>query len=199
MKKTLKILIVFAFLAINSLNCLIYADGFAYPAMGTHQLEVGTCVWLGGIWGNNTNESDYMASTKVSTNSFEITLYPKQDEPWNYLCKISLKNFVIPDRKTQKEHQKGKNAKSFEYDCDIEFFYSVDYPSVEECFANYGMFMVNAKDNAKKRTVSGKIQFNKYFFSAGEEYGYNDDEQMVAVLSIDNVGLAIDFLTHLKF
>ena len=104
----------------------------------------------------------------------------------------------MPDKKTNKAKQKANH--NFVYYCDIEFFYNVEYPSIEECFANYGGFVVNSKDKeAKKRKIKGVVTFNSYFFTAGNKYGDNDDEEMYICLYFDEVGYEIWLYDHLKF
>ena len=177
---------------------MVFAEWYTYDAIGTNKLRVGTNVRVGDMWGDNWNNKDYKIATTLTTNTFVITLFSRNDEAWNYYCKINLKDFSIPDKKVRRTYQ--KNDKWFKYDCDVEFYYNVEYPSIEECFANYGGFAVNSKNKeAKKRKVEGSIQLNPYFFTAGEDIGDNDDEKMVVNLFFDEVGYAIYFLDHLKF
>lgn len=153
MQKTTK-LVVFLTICIFSITT-VFAE--TYDAIGTRRLRVSTCVGVGGMWGEHWNTGSYKVATQISNNKFVLSLYSRDDEAWNYYCKITLKDFVIPDRKTNKAQQKSE--KWFHYDCDIEFSYSVEYPSVEECFANYGGFVVNSKNTeAKKRTVKGHVK-----------------------------------------
>lgn len=168
-----------------------------YKAYDTNKLDVATKVQVGGFWADNW-KFDNKIATQVSKNYFVITLYPKKEEAWNYYCKINLKDFAIPDKKTIKEHQ--KEQKDFAFPCDIEFFYNVQYPSLEECFANYGGFVVNSKDNdAKKRTIGGNIRLCWSFFNAGEKFDKGDSSEMKFTVVIDDTVLGVYMLDHLKF
>lgn len=196
MKRFIPIIIVTIILLCNSI--MSFAAGNAYKAIGTNKLRVATHVRVGDMWADNWNTTDYKVATTIANDKFVITLFSRKDEAWNYYCKITLKDFVIPDKKAIKAQQ--KLPYDFNYQCEVEFFYNVEYPSVEECFANYGGFIVNSKDPAaKRRTVDGSIILNSYFFTAGDEFGDNQDEVMIAELSFDEVGYGIYFIDHLIF
>ena len=196
MKRNISLIIVAILLVVNSHAAL--AEYNVYNALGTNKLRVATTVQVGGMWAENWNTKDYKVATSISNNQFVITLYPSKDEAWNYYCKISINDFSIPDKKSKKTHQKEK--KDFIYNCDVEFYYNVEYPSIEECFANYGGFAVNSKDKtAKKRTIEGIVHFNPYFFTAGDEFGDNDDEKMIMNFAIDEVVCGVYFFDHLEF
>jgi hypothetical protein len=196
MKKYLLLILVAILLVGNSLS--VFAEYNAYDALGTNKLRVATKVQVGGMWGENWNTKDYKVATSISKNQFVITLYPSRDEAWNYYCKITLKDFTLPDKKSKQTHKKEKN--DFVYNADIEFYYNVEYPSVEECFANYGGFAVNSKDKtAKRRNVEGRVHFNPYFFTAGDNFGEDDDEKMIMNFVIDEVVCCVYFFDHLEF
>ena len=121
-----------------------------YDAEGTHRLKVSTCVRVGGIWGEKWNRDAYKVATQYDGEQFIVTLYSRNDEVWNYYCKIIVNDFAIPDKKTIKQKQKDNKWFTFQ-NCDIEFFYDVEYPSIEECFANYKGFVVNSNDSSATR------------------------------------------------
>ena len=186
------------FLVICFASMSICAKQQTFPAIGTHRLDVATSVKVGGFWAENWNSKDYKIATQVSKESFAITIYPAKDEVWNYYCRITLEDFSIPDKKSIRQHQ--KEGTMYDYKCKIEFFYNVQYPSIEECFANYGGFVVNSKDtDAKKRKVDGLISFNSYFFSAGEKFGDTDDKKMLFGINFDEVGMTVYLFDHLNF
>lgn len=170
-----------------------------YDAMGTNRLRVSTCVRVGDMWAEKWNNTDYKVATTYKGDKFVVTVYARNDEVWNYYCKITINDFSIPDKKSIKAHQ--KYDKWFVYsDCDVEFFYNVEYPSLEECFANYGGFVVNSKDSsAKKRKVKGKTSICNTFFTAGKEK--KDVKKMDMTLNcwFDEVAYAISFTDLLVF
>lgn len=169
-----------------------------FPAIGTNRLDVATSVKVGGFWSEKWNQTDYKLATQISKESFILTIYPSKDEVWNYFCKVTLLDFSIPDKKSIKSHQ--KEEKHFVYNAKIEFFYNVQYPSLEECFASYGGFVVNSKDaEAKKRTVDGLVSFDPYFFTAGKNFGDKDEEVMRLGIHLDEVGMTIHLFDHLEF
>lgn len=168
-------------------------------AMGTNRLRVSTCVRVGEMWAEKWNNTDYKVATTVSETKMVITLYARNDEVWNYYCKITINDFSIPTWKMIKQHQ--KTGKWFRYeDCDVEFFYNVEYPSIEECFANYGGFVVNSKNTAaKKRTVKGFVIMNDYFFTASMEQKDALKMKMTINCFFDEVGFGIGFTDLLNF
>ena len=88
----------------------------------------------------------------------------------------------------------------FYYNANVEFYYSVEYPSLEDCFANYGGFVVNSKDNsAKKRIVEGYVQFSPYFYTAGKKFGDKDEEKMLMSVILDDLVFSVFFFDHLEF
>ena len=179
---------------------IFIAEADIYKAEGTNRFKVSTCVRVGDIWAERWNSSDYKVATTLADGNFIVTLYPRNEEAWNYFCKITIKDFTIPNRKTIYKNQ--NSALWFSYDdCDIEFFYNIEYPSIEECFANYGGFVVNSKNqSAKKRTVKGRVTLNPYFFTAGKRNHNNTGkENMVVNFFFDEVGFAIDFYDYLLF
>ena len=194
MKRTYLFALIMAF-ALHA----IPSSAKTYYAEGTNRLRVSTCVCVGNMWAEKWNNTAYKAATTYNGDKFIITVYARNDEVWNYYCKITINDFSIPDRKTIKAHQ--KNDKWFFYgDCDIEFFYNVEYPSVEECFANYGGFVVNSKDtSAKKRKVKGRAKFNPYFFTAGSEKKDVKKMDMAINCWFDEVGYGVDFTDLLLF
>lgn len=175
-----------------------FADYNVYDAFGTRKLRVATTVFVGGIQAENWNTKDYKVATNISKDQFVATIYPSKDEAWNYYCKITLKNFSIPDKKTQKKYQ--KDGYNFVADADVEFYYNVEYPSLEDCFANYGGFVVNSKDkSAKKRTVEGRVELSPYFFTAGKNFGDDDKEKMLMHVVLDDLIFSVFFFDHLEF
>ena len=196
MKRNISLIIVSILLVVNSLAAL--AEYNVYNALGTNKLRVATTVFVGGIQAENWNTKDYKVATNISKDQFVATIYPSKDEAWNYYCKITLKNFNIPDKKSQKKYQ--KEGFNFVYTADVEFYYNVEYPSLEDCFANYGGFVVNSKDkSAKKRTVEGRVELNPYFFKVGKEFGDNDDEKMMMHVVLDDLIFSVYFFDHLEF
>lgn len=189
---------LFAAIAACLLNALSIGAK-TYNAEGTNRLRVSTCVCVGNMWAEKWNNNDFKAATVYSGDKFIITVYPRNDEVWNYYCKITINEFSIPDKKTIKAHQKN-NKWLFYGDCDVEFFYNVEYPSIEECFANYGGFVVNAKDtSAKKRKVKGRVKVNPDFFTAGKEKKDVKKMDMAINCYFDEVGYAVDFTDLLLF
>lgn len=189
---------IFAIVLACALNVLPVMSK-TYDAAGTHRLKVATGVRVGGIWGEKWNRDTYKVATQYEDDQFVITLYSRNDEVWNYFCKITINDFFIPSKKEIKQKQKDK--KWFTYsNSDIEFFYNVEYPSIEECFANYMGFVVNSNNPAaKKRKVKGVVTFNPYFFTAGNEK--KDDRKMRMVLNchFDEVSYGIEFYDLLRF
>lgn len=164
-------------------------------AIGQNRFNVATKAAVGGLWGDSWNNKDYKILTSISNQNFELTLYPRDDEPWNYVCKIKVKDFKIPTKKTEKEQRKSK--KWYSYDCEVEFFYDVELPSIEDCFANYGGFVISSADEgAKKRVVSATLKLNPDFFIAGSK---PSNYTMTINLVLDNVGFAISFMEYLLF
>ena len=170
-----------------------------YDAAGTNRLRVSTCVRVGDMWAENWNNLDYKVATQLTEEKFVVTLYSRNDEAWNYFCKITINDFTLPPKKIIKENL--KNDKWFNYiNCDVEFFYNVEYPSVEECFANYRGFAVNSKDSeAKKRKVQGKVTFCPTFFTAGNEGKDTSKMNMTLNCFFDEVAFAISFIDLLLF
>ena len=163
---------------------------------GDNRINVSTRVAIGDYWGENWNQKDNKIHTSINKNKFIITLYPRSEEVWNYYCRITVQDFVLPDKKERKEHV--KNGTDYLYKCNVEFFYNVKYPSLEECFANYGGFVVNSKDTeAKKRTVEGVLRLNSMFFSLGEKF--KDGDWMLARLLLEEVGIDMYFMNLLYF
>jgi len=198
MNKFLSTFLVLVLLCINSITVHAYTSGNTYKAIGTHKLKVATTVKVGGMWAENWNQKDYKVATTISNDQFIVVLYPRNDEAWNYYCKITLKDFTIPDKKTQKTTQ--KKDLDFVYLCDVEFYYNVEYPSLEECFANYGGFVVNSKDKAaKKRIVEGAMHFNSYFFTVGNKFGDKENEKMMMSVVIDDLVYSMFLFDHLEF
>ncbi len=202
MKKFLVLVCVVA------MSSSLFARGRVYSAYKQSPVNVSTCVYVGGMWGTTWDDENYNVLTSCSGNKFIVTVYPRTEQPWNYVCKITVNDFNIPTKKESKKQQKKDIW--FEYPCTVEFFYNVDYPSMEECFANYGGFMVNAKDQAEKRNVSGVLKFNSHFFTAGNEkdkslfFGLIDLNKpgkmdMGLNLWVDEVGYAISFQDRLAF
>ena len=196
MKRNISLIIVAILLVVNSLAAL--AEYNVYNALGTNKLRVATTVQVGGMWAENWNTTDYKVATNISKDQFVAMIYPSKDEAWNYYCKITIKDFKIPDKKTIKEKQKKDD--NFYYNANLEFYYSVEYPSLEDCFANYGGFVVNSKDNsAKKRIVEGYVQFSPYFYTAGKKFGYDDKEKMLMYVVLDDLTFSVFFFDHLEF
>ena len=196
MKKYLSLSIMFVLLACNSIP--VFADYNVYDAFGTRKLRVATTVFVGGIQAENWNTTDYKVATNISKDQFVAMIYPSKDEAWNYYCKITIKDFNIPDKKTIKEKQKKED--NFYYNANVEFYYSVEYPSLEDCFANYGGFVVNSKDkSAKKRIVDGYVQFSPYFYTAGKKFGDKEEEKMLMAVIIDDLVFSVFFFDHLEF
>lgn len=177
---------------------LIFAE--SYDAMGTNRVKVSTNVRVGELWGERWNRTDFKVATAINDNKMVLTLYPRTDEAWNYFCKITISDFSIPTWKEIKQHQK-KDSWFYYYDCEVEFFYNVEYPSIEECFANYGCFVVNSKNKeAKRRVVKGeRISLNPYFFTAGSEQKDINKMNMTLNCFFDEVGVAISFQELLNF
>ncbi len=184
------------------MTCLLNVSlAFAetYDAMGTNRLKVLTNVRVGDMWGERWNRTDYKVATVVKEHSMVITLYSRNDEVWNYYCKITINDFSIPTWKMIKQNQK-KDAWFNYKDCDVEFFYNVEYPSVEECFANYQSFVVNSKNTAaKKRTVKGIVTLSPYFFTAGNEQKDVSKMDMTLNCFFDEVAFALGFKDLLNF
>jgi len=196
MKKYLSLSLMLVLLVCHSVSA--FADYNVYDAFGTRKLRVATTVFVGGIQAENWNTKDYKVATNISKDQFVATIYPSKDEAWNYYCKITLKNFSIPDKKTQKKYQ--KDGYNFVADADVEFYYNVEYPSLEDCFANYGGFVVNSKDkSAKKRTVEGRVELSPYFFTAGKNFGDDDKEKMLMHVVLDDLIFSVFFFDHLEF
>ena len=175
------------------------AFAVSYDAMGTNRLRVSTNVRVGDMWGEKWTNGMFKVATVTSDNKMTITLYSQNDEVWNYYCKITINDFSLPTWKMIKQNQ--KNDKWFHYeDCDVEFFYNVEYPSVEECFANYKSFVVNSKNaEAKKRVVKGHVILNPYFFTAGNEQKDVQKMNMTINCFFDEVAFAISFKDLLNF
>ena len=190
-------LFAIALMAFTMVSISAFARDKVFKAFGTSKLDVATKIQVGGFWADSWNMHNKIA-TQVSNNDFIITLYPQKEEAWNYYCKIKLKEFTVPDKKNIKKHKKER--KDFDFPCDIEFFYNMQYPSLEECFANYGGFIVNSKDSdAKKRTIGGSIHFCWSFFSAGENFDGGESSVMEFTVEIDDTALGVHMLDHLKF
>lgn len=188
---------LFAVLTIVMMSCIsipcsakqLWPDG-----IGNNKLNVSTCVAVGGSWGERWNNQFYRILSSISENHFIITLYPRNEEAWNYFCKITIDDFVMPSKKADKLQK--KSGKWYSYPCKVEFFYNVEYPSIEECFANYGGFIVNSKDtDVKKRVVAGRLNLNPDFFTAGN----GEKVDMTLNLWLDNLGFAISFNKNLQF
>lgn len=196
MKKYLSLSILFVLLVCNSIS--VFADYNVYDAFGTRKLRVATTVFVGGIQAENWNTKDYKVATNISKDQFVVTIYPSNDEAWNYYCKVTIKDYIIPDKKLQKKYQ--KDGFNFVANADVEFYYNVEYPSLEDCFANYGGFVVNSKDkSAKKRTVEGRVEVNPYFFSAGKNFGDDKKDEMIMHLVLDDLIFSVYFFDHLEF
>lgn len=173
---------------------LCHAKQLWANAIGQNRINVSTNVRVGDSWGEHWNNRNYKILSTISENSFVVTLYLRNDEAWNYFCKIKIDNFIIPPMKEIRKHI--KNNQWYNYDCQVEFFYNVEYPSIEECFANYGGFVVNSKDpNAKKRVVEAKVTLNPHFFYAGTQQYPN----MCLNLWIDNIAFAISYNSNIYF
>ena len=188
--------VVFAILA-SILICMpVNARNRVYKAFGTSRIDVATKVFVGNFWAENWNMTSYKSAFSISNNSFVMTLYPSNDEVWNNYCKVTLIDFSVPDKKTIKKTKKAKE--NFFYKCKVEFYYNVQFPSIEECFANYGGFIVNSKNaDAKKRVVEGAVWLNSDFFTAGKDF--DDEHNMIFNLFFDEVAFSIYLYDHLLF
>lgn len=187
-----KIIILF----FTFLTCICTPIDAATKGEGDNRIDVSTRVAVGEYWGERWNSKDNRIFISIRDNKFVITLYPRTEEVWNHYCKITISDFMIPDKKIRQEHV--KKSLDYIYECTVDFYYNVEYPSLEECFANYGGFVVNSKaPDAKKRTVVGKLRLNAKFFSCDDEYKAGD--WMMARLLLDEVGLDISFSKLLYF
>ena len=191
--KVLAIVAVALFIGIKPI-CAVQKT---YPARKANKLDVATKVNVGGYWADSWDRKVAIV-TNFSDNSCVITLFPQNEQAWNFYCRITLKDFTIPNSKIIKEHKKSQDL--YYYACNVEYFYNVQYPSIEECFASYAGFVVTSKDTeAKKRTIEGQIGLNPFFFSAGDKFGDKIEELMDFHLFIDDVAMRVYFMDHLKF
>lgn len=192
---------LFAIVVMACVSNVLPVMSKTYDAAGTNRLRVSTCVRVGDMWAEKWNNQDYKVATQFNATEekFVVTLYSRDDEVWNYFCKITINDFTLPTKKIIKENQ--KNDKWFQYNnCDVEFFYNVEYPSVEESFANYGGFAVNSKNSAaKKRTVKGQVILCSTFFTAGGEKKDTNKMNMTINCFFDEVAYAISFIDLLLF
>lgn len=134
------------------------------------RMPVSTFVGIGGIWGS-TSQNTMGMFTKLSGTDFIIMLYDKTSEPWDYYCKVTIHDFQIPDLKTAKEVEKvGKQWWNFE-NCEMEYFYNIENPSLEQLFAEKGNFILKINDEgASKRTVKCKTSLSPSFFYLSKNF-----------------------------
>lgn len=132
------------------------------------RMPVSTFVGIGGIWGS-TSQNVMGMFTKLSGTDFIIMLYDKKSEPWDYYCKVTIHDFQIPDLKTAKLAEKeDKQWWNFE-NCEMEYFYNIENPSLEQLFAEKGNFTLKINDEgASKRTVKCKTSLCPSFFYLGK-------------------------------
>ena len=129
-----KIIILF----FTFLTCICTPIDAATKGEGDNRIDVSTRVAVGEYWGERWNSKDNRIFISIRDNKFVITLYPRTEEVWNHYCKITISDFMIPDKKIRQEHV--KKSLDYIYECTVDFYYNVEYPSLEECFANYGGF-----------------------------------------------------------
>ncbi len=165
--------------------------GRQYRDSGTVSTYVSTNVNLGGTWGVRWHET-MAANIQFSNSSFVVTVFPRNDEPWNYVCKITLQGFRTPSKEELRQHEKSKTW--FDYPCTVEYFYDVQYPTLEDCFANAGGFIVNSKNkDASKRIFDAKIRLNDTFFTD------RTDGSQILSLEFEDLGYGINLATNIYY
>jgi len=194
--KTKKIVTTFIVVLISSFCSSTFASHW-YVARGQNKLDIQTSVNIGSIWADKWLD-DCRVVSQYDGSTLILSIYAKNANPWDYLAKVTIPNIPVPDKKEQKS--RIKSQQQYQYECKVEFFYSVEYPSVEECLAKYNNFMVPINSDASKRVVEGKAYINPEFF-----IGANTDKtnhwmyRQVIAIWFDEVGYQISFDDRLFF
>lgn len=140
------------------LVCFLY--GQAYTPMAT-------AAYVRGYW----TEWEYhiFSEFKISMqyerydNSFSgMEFREKGNQPWDWCFKFELDNYVKPDKKTRKQHQKNKTW--YEYSGWVEYYVSDDYPTIQKVLEHYRFPMVEPNgDSARaKRRARATIKIAPY-------------------------------------
>lgn len=104
------------------------------------------------------------------------------NQPWDWCFKFEVENYVKPDKKVRKEHQ--KNNIWYEYSGWVEYYVTDDYPTIQKVLEHYQFPMVQPTgDSARaKRRARATIKIAPYK-KAPECFNIN----------FDGVGVGISF------
>ena len=111
------------------------------------QWGMATSAKIHGHWSNwilydyeNHVSNDSFIDMRMQYNDLSnifigMTFMRKQDQSWDWFFKFEIDNYVKPDKKTRKQHQKNKSW--YVYSGWVEYFVSDDYPTIQDVLEHY--------------------------------------------------------------
>lgn len=109
------------------------------------QVAMSTAAYVRGYWTSwdkrNYNmgyyfHRDFEIGGQVYGDTFSgMELRPVGTQPWDWCFKFEIDNYVKPDKKTRKQHQKSNTW--YEYSGWVEYYVTDDYPTIQKVLERY--------------------------------------------------------------
>lgn len=142
------------------------------------QVTVSTAAYVNGYWTSweKRNYSWGLDFYPQYERAFQMTMqYNRYDnsfsgleftktgnQPWDWFFKFEVDNYVKPDKKMRKQHQKDKSW--YEYSGWVEYYVTDDFPTIKKVLEYYQFPMIQPKgDTARaKRRARATIKIAPY-------------------------------------
>lgn len=157
--------------------------------------QIKTSSWHDGYWGEWKSHTIWEYSNGSRWNEYHLyggysgfCIYKEHDHPSDYLFRFQIDSYIIPDKKTIKEHY--KNKKWFEYSGTVEYYVTENYPTIAAILKAYEFPYFNSSSGydgnpCVKRTAKAIIKIAPYK-KHPECYNIYFDDVAVAI-SFDGV------------
>lgn len=123
--------------------------------------------WENQTWGWDSSHYNYeFTARKHDYNETFCGLEFRSEyaDPWNWCFRISIDNYVKPDSKERKKHD--KNNIWYEYSGTVEYYVSEEYPTIEKVLERYKFPNINPTTKTMgrvvKRTAKATIKIASY-------------------------------------
>lgn len=164
------------------------------------QVTMSTAVYVRGYWTSWVKRNysygfdfypqyerayDMNMQYDSSTNTFSGMEFRKSGkQPWDWCFKFEVDNYVKPNKKTRKQHQ--KNDTWYEYSGWVEYYVTDDYPTIQKVLEHYQFPMIQPTGETAraKRRAKATIKiapykkmpecFNIYFDGVGVGISFSE-------------------------
>lgn len=135
--------------------------------------QIKICGYYDGYWGEweeayHTNLYGMFDTTlpylKIYGNYSGFCTYQNTAHPSTYSFKFQITNYVVPDKKSRKEHL--KSGKWYEYNGTVEYYVNNELPTIKQIMKRSSIFgsfpLITPSTDTRKRNVNATIQIAPY-------------------------------------